>query len=273
MKIAVNPAVTSSAAGTSPSSSRLRALSTLVGCCGRGSGRVCSALSAASSAALTSASACAFCVRGTRADRPALERAERRRAPRVQRAHVRVLHLVDAVELLGDQLRVVDQLDLRSRRARARAQARAATRGTRRRCWSPRRAARWPRASSSPSGVVSTAAPAAGPGFPREPPSTWMTSFTPRCVGDPSPCSAAKLSAGAPPAAVAQLAPLRLHAGSDGSRLRRSRLATVDDDRDVGLVGVVRAQRLEQLVLEFAGHDRVDHARQLSHSASAQPTT
>ena len=61
---------------------------------------------------MTSASASAFCARGT-------ERIDQRSKPRsaslrggVQRLHVGVLDLVVAVDLLGDQLGVVDDLDL-----------------------------------------------------------------------------------------------------------------------------------------------------------------
>ena len=70
-----------------------------------------------------------------RADRPA-RRTRRSAAMRlgVQRLHVRVLDLVLAVDLLGDELGVVDDLDLGGAERRAPGRARAAGRGTRRRC-------------------------------------------------------------------------------------------------------------------------------------------
>ena len=80
-----------------------------------------------------------------RADRPALEAVERLQRRGVQRLHVGVLDLVGAVDLLGDELGVVDDLDLAgAQRARALA-GRAAGRGTRRRCSSRRRSPRRPR--------------------------------------------------------------------------------------------------------------------------------
>ena len=98
----------------------------------------------ASSAWLTSASAPAFCARGTDRIVQRSKSAQRSQRLRVQRLHVGVLDLVGAVDLLGDQLGVVDHLDLRGAERTARARARAAGRGTPRRCWSavPMRSAR-----------------------------------------------------------------------------------------------------------------------------------
>ena len=85
---------------------------------------------------MTSASASAFWARGTeRIVQASKPRQRRERLLRAAAFIVGVLDLVLAVDLLGDQLGVVDDLDLVWRRARGRARGRAAARGTRRRCW------------------------------------------------------------------------------------------------------------------------------------------
>ena len=73
-----------------------------------------------SRAAFTSASACAFCARGTVRIDQRSKPFKRRERLAVQGLHRLVLDLVDALHLLGDQLRVADHLDLaRAQLARA----------------------------------------------------------------------------------------------------------------------------------------------------------
>src|SRR4051794_13803769 len=86
---------------------------------------------------------------------------------------------------------------------------------------------------------VRTAAAAAGPGLPRAPPSTWTTTFTRslrvglrELAGDPGAAPVAQLAAVGAVVAVV-VAPLGL--------------APVDDDLDVGVVGVVGGHAVEEL--------------------------
>ena len=70
------------------------------------------------------------------ADLPRLERLAGRPAPRWWRGRIAaMLDLVETLDLLGDQLGVVDNLDFGCAQMRARVRGRAAARGTRRRCW------------------------------------------------------------------------------------------------------------------------------------------
>src|SRR4051794_6034800 len=106
---------------------------------------------------------------------------------------------------------------------------------------------------TSPSGVETTAAAAAGPGLPRAPPSTWTTTFTARSglvagdagelARDPGPPPGAQLPLAA--AARAGLAPRAP--------------PPVDDDGDVRVVLVVRRELVVQLVGEGFRDDAVDH--------------
>ena len=112
----------------------------------------------ASSAWLTSASAAAFCARGTERTRQRAKAASAASAARCSGFMSGCLTLYCAVDLLGDELGVVDDLDLGRRPAPARARGRAAGRGTRRRCSSPPRGSSVASSTTSPSGVESTAA-------------------------------------------------------------------------------------------------------------------
>ena len=207
--------------------------------------------------ALTSASASAFWARGTRADLPA------RRTPRsaaiaslVQRLHRRVLDLVGAGQLLGDQLGVVDRARPRRRRApRARS--------------SPRSSARYSAtllvatpirsASSSSTVAVGLGDDHADRGRPR---------VAARAAVDVDD----ELQRGA----VIGVNRWRARAARRGSAARRrsrtSRLpppeapalaarglAPVDDHGHVRVVGVVVGELVEQLVGERFGDDAVDH--------------
>src|SRR5215213_3054226 len=122
--------------------------------------------------------------------------------------------------------------------------------------------------TTSPAGVDTTAAAAAGPGLPRAPPSTWTTTFTPAKTIRALSQARARLRAlvggdrrelarHAGTAAIAQLAmpPTRR------ARLAPLRLAPVDDHRDVGIAVVVRGKPVVQLVGERLGNDAVDHGR------------
>ena len=223
-----------------------------------GSGSASAPSGSASSAWLTSASAPAFCARGT-------ERIDQRSKPRsasqrggVQRLHVGVLDLVGAVDLLGDQLGVVDDLDLGGAERPRALEPEQQRRGTRRRCWwrVPIRSAA--SSSTSPSGEEITAAAAAGPGLPRAPPSTWTTTFTAARLGVRGErCEVAGHARAAP---VAHLAHAAATAG-----LAALLLAAVDDDGHVGVILVVGGELVVELVRERFGNDAVDHGTDASH--------
>ena len=119
----------------------------------------------ASIASFTSASASSFCSRGTERT---VQRSNPRRAGqrlRVEGLQVRLLDPVLAGDLARHELRVVDDLDLARAELRAPARGPAAARGTRPRCWSPRRCKSLARASSLPVRRPSTTdADAGGPG-------------------------------------------------------------------------------------------------------------
>src|SRR4051812_9031611 len=104
--------------------------------------------------------------------------------------------------------------------------------------------------TTSPSGVVSTAAAAAGPGLPREPPSTWTTRRTVLVRVDRR-----KLAGDAAPAPVADR-PLLGLLGCFARCRAALALAPVDDDLHVRVVGVV----IGELVIELVGHLLGDHA-------------
>src|SRR3954452_20705886 len=98
--------------------------------------------------------------------------------------------------------------------------------------------------STSPSGELTTAAAAAGPGLPREPPSTWTTTLTPGAA--PSDFDVAGVGRYRPrhasPPAIADLA-----LAARGARRAALALAEIDDHRDVGVVLVVRRELVIQL--------------------------
>ena len=201
---------------------------------GRGTAR-------ASSAWLTSASASAFWARGTVRTRQRAKRRERVQRRRVQRLHVRVLDLVLAVDLLGDELGVVDDLDLVGAERAARGRARAAGRGTRRRCSSRRRAARGPRRATSPSGVGDDGRRG---GRPR------VAARAAVDVDDELHAPTPRRSPGTPRARARRRRSrdASLLGGLGGVLRAALALAAVDDDRDVRVVLVV----LDELVVELA---------------------
>src|SRR4051794_39471365 len=110
---------------------------------------------------------------------------------------------------------------------------------------------------SPPSGAVTTAATAAGPGLPRAPPSTWtmtLSTGSARLGGGLD----RREGAGHPlQAAIARLATVVW--ALDLARAPIRTLAPVDDDLHVGVVLVV----VDELVVELGGqglrHDAVDH--------------
>src|SRR4051812_11259862 len=105
---------------------------------------------------------------------------------------------------------------------------------------------------TSPSGVETTAAAAAGPGLPRAPPSTWTTSFTSASLG----VDRRELAGHARAAAVAAGALLAVL----GLALRAALgLAPVDNDLHVRIVLVVLDEPLVELRREFLWDDGVDH--------------
>src|SRR4051794_6270622 len=118
---------------------------------------------------------------------------------------------------------------------------------------SPMYAVRSPNAL--PSGSVATAATAAGPGFPRAPPSTWTTIFR-----DPSVTRhyGRERAGHAVVPAVARFALLLELAGILAGAAVGA-LAAVDDDFHVGVVLVVLDHAVVELVRESLGHDAVDH--------------
>src|SRR4051794_23816950 len=127
-------------------------------------------------------------------------------------------------------------------------------------CSSPRYSATllvaWPSASdassrTSPSGVETTAAAAAGPGLPRAPPSTWTTTFT-GSVRDIDRRELARHAAAAPVPALA-------HAAAGGAGRASRRLATIDDDRHVRVVLVVGHHLVVELSRELLGYNAIDH--------------
>src|SRR3954449_994670 len=110
--------------------------------------------------------------------------------------------------------------------------------------------------STSPAGELTTAAAAAGPGLPREPPSTWTTTLTPGAT--PSGFDVAGdgrgLAGHAPPPTVADLAlAARI---TDRAALA---LAAIDDHRDVRVVLVVRGELVVQLGREGLWNHAEDH--------------
>src|SRR3954449_956120 len=109
---------------------------------------------------------------------------------------------------------------------------------------------------TSPSGELTTAAAAAGPGLPREPPSTWTTTLTPGAA--PSDFDVAgdgrELARHARPPAIAALALAARVA--HGAALA---LAAIDDHRDVGVVLVVGRELVVQLGREGLWNHAEDH--------------
>ena len=198
---------------------------------------------APSSASLTSASASRVLRARHRAHRPAVEAAQRLHRRGVQRLHVGVLDLVLAVDLLGDELGVVDDLDLGRRRAPARA-ARPSS--------SPRYSATlFVATPSSSRGLVERPRRRAsrarrrrppGPGLPRAPPSTWTTSFTRRLVVGGAGRRRAGTAGGRRSRTRVALAALRPPVLAAGRRSPALAVAPVDDDLHVGVVGVVRGE-------------------------------
>ena len=212
-------------------------------------------LAGASSAWLTSASASAFCARGTERIDQRSKPAQRRHRLAVQRASCAAcLTLYSPLTCLAIELGVVDDLDLGRAERLGALRARAAARGTPRRCSSRRRGPRIASSTTSPSGVASTAAAAAGPGLPRAPPSTWTTSFTRGAATlrvDRREARRGRAAAGdrASRAVLRRLARRAV-------RPRALGLAAVDDDLHVRVVLVV----VREPVVELGGQLLWDHA-------------
>src|SRR4051812_24108726 len=112
--------------------------------------------------------------------------------------------------------------------------------------------------STSPSGELTTAAAAAGPGLPREPPSTWTTTLT--LGAAPSGFDVAgngrELARHARPPAVADLSLAARVA--DRAALA---LAAIEDDGDVRVVLVVGRELVIQLGREGLWNHAEDHER------------
>ena len=195
-------------------------------------------IGAASSAWLTSASASAFCARGTRADRPA------RRTPRSAAIASACSGFMSGCLTLYSPLTCLatssESLTTSTsvgaeRAARVEAEQQAAVLGdvVGRDAEQLGRPRRGPRRRAS----RRTAAAAAGPGLPRAPPSTWTTTFTRR--GD-SGVDRRELAGDARAAAVADASRCSALARSRGRRAAPLGLAPVDDDLHVRVVLVVR---------------------------------
>src|SRR5579875_890425 len=112
--------------------------------------------------------------------------------------------------------------------------------------------------STWPSPSATTTPMAAGPGLPRAPPSTWTSSFTEasRSLAGRLGGELGQLADDAGPAPVANGAV----AAARGAGLAPRGTAAVDDDRDVGVVGVVAGELGQQLVGQRLGNDAVDHS-------------
>src|SRR5215218_6028731 len=218
----------------------------------RTSGSRSAAQAAASSAALTSASAAAFCARGTVRTRQRSKPASACSASAYSGFRPACLTLYCPLICLATSSEWPTTSTSSAPSARARS--------------SPRSSARYsatlfvvspigsPSSSTTPPSRSETTTPiAAGPGFPRAPPSTWTTSFieTPTSrVGE-----RLRLAVGVGPLpAVAQLA-LTAAVVAAGTSLAFS---AIDDDGHVRIVRVVRGELVVQLVRERGGHNAVD---------------
>ena len=186
------------------------------------------------------------------ADPPAVEIAQRRDRLLVEGPHRRMLDLVGARQLPGDELGVVDDLDL----AGAERFRPAPTPAARARYSATLLVAvpiRSPAsASTAPSGAETTTPTAAGPGLPRAPPSTWTTSLR---------SSVTRVaSSGRSPATRARRRSRSWRCPPPVEpRSRRSSRAPIDDHGDVGVLGVVDGELLEQLPGQRLRYDAVDH--------------
>src|SRR3954447_21973655 len=107
--------------------------------------------------------------------------------------------------------------------------------------------------TTSPSGVASTAAAAAGPGVPREPPSTWTTRRKQLLRVDRR-----ELARDAAPPPVADR-PLLGGLGVDGGGRAPLALAPVDDDLHVRVIVVVVGELVVELVRHLLGDHAIDH--------------
>jgi hypothetical protein len=93
-----------------------------------------------------------------------------------------------------------------------------------------------------------TAAPAACPGFPREPPSTWTTTFTPRWSAILA-VQGGEVSVRSTAAAIADHALRRRRGGR--ATLAAFALAAIEDDRHIRIIGVVGGERVKELPFKF----------------------
>src|SRR4051812_16135670 len=208
---------------------------------------------AASSAWLTSASAAAFCARGTlrTRQRANCESAFVARACRGFMSGCLTLYWPLTCLATSSESLTTSTSSAPSARARSRPRSRPRYSAT---LFVTVPSSSWASSITSPSGVETTAAAAAGPGLPRAPPSTWTTSFTrgslrvdgrelarhPRAPAIPAGALLAVL--GVLPRAALGLAP-------------------VDDDLHVRVVLVVLDEPLVELGRKFLWDDGVDHRR------------
>src|SRR3954471_18874246 len=208
---------------------------------------------AASSAWLTSASAAAFCARGTLRTRQRANCASACFAAACRGFMSACLTLYWPLICLATSSESLTTSTSSAPSARARSRPSSSPRYSAT-LFVTRPSSSWASSTTSPSGVGTTAAAAAGPGLPRAPPSTWTTSFT----GASLRVDRRELAGDARAPAVADGALL-------GALVRALRpalgLAPVDDHLHVRVVLVVLDEPLVELRGEFLWDDGVDHRR------------
>src|SRR5258708_32799704 len=101
-----------------------------------------------------------------------------------------------------------------------------------------------------------TAPAAAGPGFPRAPPSTCTTSFNAGSARVDVERRRVARDAGSAPVALQPLLLLGLRCGAASPPITA---APIDDHLDIVVAGVVGRQLVEQLVGQIGGDHAVDH--------------
>src|SRR4051812_5125218 len=206
---------------------------------------------AASSAWLTSASAAAFCARGT------LRTRQRANCPSAFVAAACSGFMSGCLTLYSPLTCLATSSESLTTSTSSAPSARARSRPSSRPRYSATLLVTTPSSScasssTSPSAVETTAAAAAGPGLPRAPPSTWTTSFTAASLG----VERRELAGDARAAAVAAGALVAVLGLAARAALG---LAPVDDALHVRIVLVVLDEPLVELRREFLWDDGVDH--------------